>query len=82
MWWSKDHRRLANPDDASGVLSFFPLEHVINFTALSEKALLYIEDDFAHKCCQWARPSKASNKSFRTCAPFCSQSQRSRVVRP
>lgn len=48
MWWSKDHRRLANPDDASGVLSFFPLEHVINFTALSEKALLYIEDDFAH----------------------------------
>jgi phage/plasmid primase-like uncharacterized protein len=31
------------------VLDFFPPEHVISFTALSEHALLYMADDFAHK---------------------------------
>jgi hypothetical protein len=31
------------------VVSFFPPEDVIEFTALSEKALLYHEGDFAHK---------------------------------
>jgi hypothetical protein len=31
------------------VLDFFPPEDVISFTALSERALLYMKDDFAHK---------------------------------
>jgi hypothetical protein len=31
------------------VLQFFPPETIISFTALSEKALLYFKDDFAHK---------------------------------
>ena len=31
------------------VLEFFPPEDVISFTALSEKALLYMPDDLAHK---------------------------------
>ena len=31
------------------VLSFIPPEDVISFTTLSEKALLYMPDDFAHK---------------------------------
>ena len=31
------------------VLEFFPPEDVISFTTLSEKALLYYEDDFKHK---------------------------------
>ena len=31
------------------VLDFFPPEEVVSFTTLSEKALLYFEDDFAHK---------------------------------
>jgi hypothetical protein len=31
------------------VLTFFPPEAVIQFTALSDKALLYFKDDFAHK---------------------------------
>ena len=33
----------------SRVLDFVPPEDVISFTALSEKALLYMEEDFAHK---------------------------------
>ncbi|MGI8853620.1 MAG: hypothetical protein ACR2GC_10105 [Methyloceanibacter sp.] len=31
------------------VLEFFPPEDVVSFTTLSEKALLYFDDDFAHK---------------------------------
>jgi putative DNA primase/helicase len=31
------------------VLQFFPPEAVISFTTLSEKALLYIKDDFSHR---------------------------------
>jgi phage/plasmid primase-like uncharacterized protein len=31
------------------VLNFFPPEHIISFTALSEKALLYMADGFEHK---------------------------------
>ena len=31
------------------VLAFFPPEDVIGFTTLSERALLYFEEDFAHK---------------------------------
>jgi len=31
------------------VLAFFPSEAVISFTTLSERALLYFEDDFTHK---------------------------------
>ncbi len=31
------------------VLEFFPPEEVVSFTTLSEKALLYYDDDFAHK---------------------------------
>ena len=31
------------------VLAFIPPEDVISFTTLSEKALLYMQDDFAHK---------------------------------
>jgi phage/plasmid primase-like uncharacterized protein len=31
------------------VVDFFPREHVIEFTALSEKALLYMEEGFEHK---------------------------------
>ena len=31
------------------VLEFFPPEDVVSFTTLSEKALLYYEDDFQHK---------------------------------
>jgi hypothetical protein len=31
------------------VLEFFPPEDVVSFTTLSEKALLYFENDFAHK---------------------------------
>ena len=31
------------------MVDFFPREHVIEFTALSEKALLYMEEGFEHK---------------------------------
>ena len=31
------------------VLEYFPPEEIVAFTTLSEKALLYFEDDFAHK---------------------------------
>jgi hypothetical protein len=31
------------------VLEFFPPEAIVRFTALSEKALLYMDDDFCHK---------------------------------
>jgi hypothetical protein len=31
------------------VLEFFPPEEVVSFTTLSDKALLYFQDDFAHK---------------------------------
>ena len=31
------------------VLEFFPSEEVVSFTTLSEKALLYYQDDFPHK---------------------------------
>jgi hypothetical protein len=31
------------------VLEFFPTEDVVSFTTLSEKALLYYQDDFPHK---------------------------------
>ena len=31
------------------MLAFIPPEDVISFTTLSEKALLYMQDDFAHK---------------------------------
>ena len=33
----------------SRMLDYFPPEAVVSFTTLSEKALLYYEDDFAHK---------------------------------
>ena len=47
------------------VLAFFPPEHVIEFTALSERALLYLNDGFEHKILRWARPSPASRSSFK-----------------
>lgn len=32
-----------------GVLQYFPPENIVTFTTMSEKALLYFEDDFQHK---------------------------------
>jgi putative DNA primase/helicase len=44
------------------VLAFIPKEDVISFTTLSEKALLYMQDDFAHK----ARHKDRVSRTFRT----------------
>ena len=37
------------PRPRKQVLQYFPPEDVVTFTTMSEKALLYFEDDFQHK---------------------------------
>ena len=46
------------------VLAFFPPESVISFTSLSERALLYFEDDFAHKILSMGEAGGADEQSF------------------
>jgi DNA-binding MarR family transcriptional regulator len=44
------------------VVDHFPPEDVVSFTAMSEKALLYIEDDFAHKILSMGEASAMDGK--------------------
>jgi putative DNA primase/helicase len=46
------------------VLSFMPPEDVISFTTLSEKALLYMPDDFAHKILSMGEAAGVEQQSF------------------
>ena len=46
------------------VLEFFPPEEVVSFTTLSEKALLYYPDDFAHKILSMGEASGAEEQSL------------------
>jgi hypothetical protein len=46
------------------VLKFFPPEDVISFTAVSEKALLYMPDDFAHKILSMAEAYSQDEAKF------------------
>ena len=46
------------------VLEFFPPEAVVSFTTLSEKALLYYEDDFAHKVLSMGEAGGAEEQSL------------------
>jgi hypothetical protein len=46
------------------VLKFFPPEDVISFTTLSEKALLYYDDDFAHKVLSMGEAAGAEEQSL------------------
>ena len=46
------------------VLAFFPDESVIGFTSLSEKALLYFDDDFDHKILSMGEAAGAEEQSF------------------
>jgi phage/plasmid primase-like uncharacterized protein len=46
------------------VLDFFPPEDVIGFTAFSEKALLYMRDDFAHKVLSMGEAYSAEEVKF------------------
>lgn len=46
------------------VLSFFPPESVIAFTALSEKALLYFKDEFSHKILSMGEASATEEQAF------------------
>ena len=49
------------------VVRYFPPEDVIEFTALSEKALLYFKDDFQHKILSaWVRRAGRTRPSSRT----------------
>jgi phage/plasmid primase-like uncharacterized protein len=45
------------------VVDHFPPESVINFTALSERALLYMKDDFAHKILSMGEASATDAKA-------------------
>ncbi len=46
------------------VLDFFPPESVISFTSLSEKALLYFEDEFSHKILSMGEAGGADEQTF------------------
>ncbi len=46
------------------VLDFFPDESVIAFTSLSEKALLYFDDEFSHKILSMGEAGGADEQSF------------------
>jgi hypothetical protein len=46
------------------VLEFFPPEAVVSFTTLSEKALLYYEDDFSHKILSMGEAAGAEEQSL------------------
>jgi hypothetical protein len=46
------------------LLAFFPPEDIVNFTSLSEKALLYYEGDFSHKILSMGEASAADEQSF------------------
>ncbi len=46
------------------VLAFIPPEDVISFTTLSEKALLYMPDDFAHKILSMGEASGPGEQDF------------------
>ena len=46
------------------VLSFYPPEHVVNFTALSEKALFFMKDDFAHKVLSMGEAMSGKQQEF------------------
>ena len=46
------------------VLKYMPPEDVISFTSLSEKALLYFPDDFAHKILSMAEAQRGSETDF------------------
>jgi len=48
------------------VLEFFPPEEVVSFTTLSERALLYYEDDFAHKILSMGEAAGRMNKACKT----------------
>lgn len=46
------------------VLRFFPEEDVVSFTTLSEKALLYYKDDFAHKILSMGEAAGAEEQTL------------------
>ena len=46
------------------VLEFLPPEHVVSFTTLSDKALLYYEGNFAHKILSMGEASGAEEQSL------------------
>lgn len=46
------------------VLEFFPPEDVVSFTTLSEKALLYFKEDFAHKILSMGEAAGAEEQSL------------------
>lgn len=46
------------------VLRFFPAEDVVSFTTLSEKALLYYKDDFAHKILSMGEAAGADEQTL------------------
>ena len=46
------------------VLRFFPEEEVVSFTTLSEKALLYYKDDFAHKILSMGEAAGADEQTL------------------
>jgi phage/plasmid primase-like uncharacterized protein len=64
------HAAIKGPSSAgkseirSRVLQFFPPESVVAFTSLSEKALLYFEDDFAHKILSMGEAAGTEEQSF------------------
>jgi hypothetical protein len=45
-------------------LEFFPRESVLSFTSLSERALLYFQDDFEHKILSMGEAAGAEEQSF------------------
>jgi hypothetical protein len=46
------------------VLEFFPPEDVVSFTSLSDKALIYYEDDFVHKILSMGEAAATEEQSF------------------
>lgn len=46
------------------VLEFFPSESVVSFTSLSEKALIYYEQDFAHKILSMGEATATDEQNF------------------
>jgi len=46
------------------VLEFFPPESVVNFTSLSEKALIYYDGDFAHKILSMGEATATDEQNF------------------
>jgi hypothetical protein len=46
------------------LLDFFPMEDVISFTSLSEKSLIYVEDDFSHKILSMGEAAATDQQDF------------------